>query len=152
MKLSTCNCWIWVSTYGCVALGLGRRMGFRFVLLQVLKQRLAFNGPSLDIGVDRIYEEGEGLDEDEIEENQAKLPKPLSALPAGGITNGTCFAVDDQSQGLSLEIHVTHQVGITGGRAARTEKQPCWHSTTVMLICQRWHCYATKVMMFTIKS
>jgi ubiquitin-like 1-activating enzyme E1 B len=56
------------------------------------------------------YEEGEGLEDDEIADNQARLPKTLAALPGGGIRHGTVVYVQDQGQALTFEMHVSHQV------------------------------------------
>ncbi|WIA22762.1 hypothetical protein OEZ85_001163 [Tetradesmus obliquus] len=76
---------------------------------KVLKQRLAVNQPYLCTAGGVSYEEGEGLEDDEIADNQARLPKALAALPGGGIVHGTVVYVQDQGQALSFEMHVSHQ-------------------------------------------
>jgi ubiquitin-like 1-activating enzyme E1 B len=48
---------------------------------QVVKGRLAVNEPNLDSAGGFRYEEGEGLEEDEVEANAALLPRVLSELP-----------------------------------------------------------------------
>jgi ubiquitin-like 1-activating enzyme E1 B len=55
------------------------------------------------------YEEGEGLDEDEIQENAAHLPKILAELPAGGIVKDTIVDIQDQRQHLKLQMVISHQ-------------------------------------------
>ena len=49
-------------------------------VLQVLKQRLSVHEPSIMCG-EFMYEEGEGLEDDEVAENAAHLSKRLEALP-----------------------------------------------------------------------
>lgn len=61
-----------------------------------------------------MYEEGEGLDEDEIEEYQRLLPQTLVQLPGGGLKNGSIVTVQDQSQGFSVDLIITHQVAGAG--------------------------------------
>ena len=47
---------------------------------QVLKGRLSVHQPTIMCD-DFVYEEGEDLDEDELQANAANLPKTLQALP-----------------------------------------------------------------------
>lgn len=61
-----------------------------------------------------MYEEGEGLEEDEVAANAAHLPKHLAGLPGGGLGHGVICTVEDQSQGFSVELIISHQV--CGGR------------------------------------
>lgn len=56
-----------------------------------------------------LYEEGEGLEADEIEENAAHLPKLLAELPAGGMVNNTVLDIQDQRQHLKLQMVIVHQ-------------------------------------------
>jgi hypothetical protein len=51
-------------------------------LLQVLKQRLAINLPSLNTEGGFFYEEGDDLDEDEAEASRQLLPRTLAGMPA----------------------------------------------------------------------
>ena len=57
----------------------------QLVVLQVLKQRLSVHEPSIMCG-EFMYEEGEGLEDDEVAENAAHLGKRLEALP--GVRQG----------------------------------------------------------------
>ncbi|CAD7698859.1 unnamed protein product [Ostreobium quekettii] len=75
---------------------------------KVLKSRLSFNMPTIMCG-DFLYEEGDGLEDDELEMYSSWLPKTLSALPGGGIGNGAIVDVQDQSQHFSVKIVVSHQ-------------------------------------------
>lgn len=54
---------------------------------QVLKKKMSFNSPILQIGCDQIYEDGEP----EYEQN---LVKTLENLPCGGIKDGTTLVVE----------------------------------------------------------
>ena len=56
-----------------------------------------------------LYEEGEDLDPDEVEENKRHLSKRLSDLPSGGITHNTVIELSDQAQSLTVEMIVSHQ-------------------------------------------
>lgn len=58
------------------------------------------------------YEEGEGLDEDEVAANSAKLPVALAGLPGGGLGHGAVAYVDDQVQEFHVQIEITHKVCI----------------------------------------
>lgn len=53
---------------------------------------------------------GEGLDEDEVESYAALLPRPLDALPGGGLRHGCLLSVQDQAQHFSVDIRIAHQV------------------------------------------
>lgn len=95
------------------------------LLPQVIKQRLAIAVPCLTaVGEtgDFEYQEGEGLDPDEIDDYTVSLPKTLASLPGGGIKNDSVILVDDFSQALKLNLHIRHQVGVGslrwGGAAA----------------------------------
>ena len=82
---------------------------------KVVRKRLAVNEPYLMAG-GVSYEEGEGLEEDEVAENAAKLPVAMRDLPGGGLGHGAVLTVMDQSQGgFSVEVIVTHRVGIGVG-------------------------------------
>lgn len=72
----------------------------------VVKQRLGFEEPTIILGGDFIWEEGDGAD---AEEYQPNLKKVLSKLPCGGIQHGSVLEVDDASQNLTIQMTVTHQ-------------------------------------------
>lgn len=74
-------------------------------LQRIVKQRLGFEEPTLMLGGDFIWEEGDGAEDD----YQVNLPKKLTDLPCGGIQHGTVLEIDDNSQNLSIQVSVTHQ-------------------------------------------
>lgn len=76
----------------------------------MVKGRLAVNEPNLDSAGGFRYEEGEGLEEDEVEANAALLPLVLSELPGGGVVDGTILTLDDQSQCFNVDLVVQHRV------------------------------------------
>ncbi|GMH62601.1 hypothetical protein TrRE_jg9055 [Triparma retinervis] len=65
---------------------------------QVLKKKMSFNSPILQIGCDQIYEDGEP----EYEQN---LAKTLENLPCGGIKDGTTLVVEDFEQDMEVNIN-----------------------------------------------
>jgi len=69
-----------------------------------LKGKLAFNQPSIFIGGNAIYEEGEGAEKGLLE----NLKKTLSSCPAGGMQDGSTIRVEDFSQDLEVEIIIRH--------------------------------------------
>jgi ubiquitin-like 1-activating enzyme E1 B len=83
-------------------------------LKKVLRGHLGMTEPCFTYPISNseasiIYEEGEGLEADEIEENVANLPKLLAELPAGGVVHNTVLYIQDQRQHLKLEMVVSHQ-------------------------------------------
>ena len=95
-----------------VALGLPRpaRELSRSCPPQVLKGQLALLEPTIDAN-DFLYDEGQGLEPDEVERQTARLGMPLQALPGGGLGHGTVADISDQSQALNFQLHISHQVG-----------------------------------------
>ena len=71
---------------------------------RVVKGRLGCNEPTLMVGANCLYEEGEDADEDLLD----NLPLRLENCPAGGITDGAVVVVDDYSQHLQLQLLVRH--------------------------------------------
>jgi len=78
------------------------------LISQVLKKALAVSVPMLQCG-DFLYEEGEGLEEDEVEMYAAMLPRPLSGLPDGGLKHGSILAVTDELQHFKINLIIAHQ-------------------------------------------
>ena len=68
------------------------------LLKKILKAKLGFNSPTIAIGHDIIYEEGDDCDE-ELQDN---LPKLLISCPAGGIHDGTILTITDFTQDLEV--------------------------------------------------
>jgi hypothetical protein len=65
----------------------------------VIKAKLGFVEPSLEIGSSIVYEEGEGADDS----HQKYIHKRLCDCPAGGIRNGTILTIEDFRQ--DLKVH-----------------------------------------------
>ena len=61
---------------------------------------------------------GEGLEEDEVQEYAALLPRPLASLPGGGLRHNSIVTVQDQTQHLNVDLLIMHQVGRAGDPAA----------------------------------
>ena len=72
---------------------------------KVFRKALGFNAPTIMIDSSAIYEEGEGADDDFLQ----NLPKLLYALPCGGIKDGVTFTVEDFTQDMEVDIIVTHR-------------------------------------------
>lgn len=75
---------------------------------EVLKGRLSVHQPTIMCD-GFVYEEGEDLDEEELQANAANLPKTLQSLPGGGLKNGSIVQVDDQAQHFKVSLVVSHQ-------------------------------------------
>lgn len=76
---------------------------FEHFLHAVLKGKLSFNNPSVEIGDNIVWEEG-----DDAEDMSHNLKRALNKLGGGGIRDGTIVHVEDFSQELELEIVVQH--------------------------------------------
>ncbi|KAK9866086.1 hypothetical protein WJX84_007709 [Apatococcus fuscideae] len=81
---------------------------FKEFLDKVVRRKLAVSQPTI-ISDNFMYEEGPDLDEDEVADNAQFLPRPLAALPSGGIKDSSLVKVSDQSQELELMLIVSHQ-------------------------------------------
>ncbi|DBA95757.1 hypothetical protein WJX77_000574 [Trebouxia sp. C0004] len=75
---------------------------------KVLKGRLSVHQPTIMCD-GFVYEEGDDLDEEELEANAANLPKTLHSLPGGGVKHGSIVQVDDQAQHFKVSLVVSHQ-------------------------------------------
>ncbi|MEW5318053.1 MAG: hypothetical protein WDW38_009306 [Sanguina aurantia] len=78
------------------------------LLATVVRKRLSVNTCNVMSG-DFLYEEGEGLEDDEVASYAAMLSTPLSSLPGGGIRHGSQVTVQDQAQHFSVELLLVHQ-------------------------------------------
>lgn len=76
------------------------------LLTKVIKKDMGFEEPSLLMGSDCIWEEGDDADTTTFAKN---LSKKLKDLPCGGIKHGTMFVIEDFSQDLNLTVTVTHK-------------------------------------------
>ncbi len=81
----------------------------------MLKGALAIACPTIECG-EFLYEEGEGLEDDEVAMYNSLLPRTLNALPGGGICSGSTVNVQDQLQNLDVQVMVQHVVRLWGGR------------------------------------
>ncbi|KAL9180727.1 hypothetical protein ACHAXT_011180 [Thalassiosira profunda] len=93
------------------------------LLARVLKKELGFAEPTIMIGEDIVYEEGDDIDPGEYAANKSKT---LAGLPAGGVGHGAVIKVEDFTQDLEVEVAVSHQdtwtiVEEEGGK--KTEKE-----------------------------
>ena len=76
------------------------------LLSRVIKIELGFQEPTILVGGDIVYEEGEDIDPSEYAINQ---PKKLVNLPSGGVTHGSIIRIEDYSQDLEVDVNVTHK-------------------------------------------
>jgi ubiquitin-like 1-activating enzyme E1 B len=76
------------------------------LLRRVIKKALGFMEPSLLLGSSIIYEEGEGIEEDEYSMN---VPKKLIHLPCGGVKAGSVIRIEDFTQDLEVDMCINHQ-------------------------------------------
>ena len=76
------------------------------LLARVIKKELGFTEPTIMIGEDIVYEEGEDIDPSEFAVN---LSKSLVNLPAGGMGHGSIIRVEDFTQNLEVEVSVSHK-------------------------------------------
>ena len=77
----------------------------QFLVDEVLKKKLAFNEPTVQLGHDMIYEEGDGAEL----ALRANLPKKLCLCPGGGVRDERFLTVSDFSQDLDVEIVIKHK-------------------------------------------
>ncbi len=76
------------------------------LLSRVIKKELGFQEPTILVGGDIVYEEGEDIDPSEYAIN---LPKKLVNLPSGGVTHGSVIRIEDYSQDLEVDVNVSHK-------------------------------------------
>eukprot|EP00938_MAST-03A_sp_MAST-3A-sp1_P003262 g3262.t1 len=80
-----------------------KKASFEHFLKAVLKARLGFNAPTVDIGDSTVWEEGE-----DAEDMSHNLKRILSEMGGGGIVDGAIVNVEDFSQDLEVQIVVEH--------------------------------------------
>jgi ubiquitin-like 1-activating enzyme E1 B len=68
------------------------------LVTRVIKAKLGFNEPSIMLGSSGLYEEGDGADEDLLE----NLPLVLAQCPAGGVVDGAQLVIEDFTQNLEV--------------------------------------------------
>lgn len=76
------------------------------LLSRVIKKELGFQEPTIEIGEDIVYEEGEDIDPSEYAVN---LPKKLTKLPSGGVSHGSVIRIEDFSQDLQVDVNISHK-------------------------------------------
>ena len=76
------------------------------LLRRIIKRELGFDSPTIIIGEDIIYEEGEDIDPDEF---ATILAKKLIDLPGGGAGHGSELRIEDFTQDLEVEVGITHK-------------------------------------------
>ena len=98
------GCFVCRSANVDVALDTGR-WTMEMLLGKIVKGQLGFSQPSVMVGHDLIYEEGDGAEEDYV----CNLPKRLRDLPAGGIRHGTVVRIEDFTQNLEVDLCFSHR-------------------------------------------
>lgn len=83
-------------------------------LKDVVKGDWGFTEFILDNGSGFLYEEGDFLDEDEIESNSRYLSMTFDALPGGGIVNNSIMTITDEGSSLRVPVLVSHNEAIQG--------------------------------------
>jgi ubiquitin-like 1-activating enzyme E1 B len=75
-------------------------------LNRIIKRELGFDSPTIIIGEDIIYEEGEDIDPNEF---VTILAKKMINLPGGGAGHGSELRIEDFTQDLEVEVGITHK-------------------------------------------
>ena len=88
----------------------------------LLKQKLGMVSPSLYIGSTStlLYEEGEDLDDDDVQRYASFMGRKLPDLPGGGIRHDVSLEVEDNATSLSCALLVEHLDGF-GAQPSATE-------------------------------
>lgn len=73
-----------------------------------LRKHLRLSSPIVNIGSAAVYEEGDDLDSDEVEQYRKNAQEVLCNLPGGGVSHGTRLAVQDLQQEFECEVVVEH--------------------------------------------
>uniref|UniRef100_A0A0D9X0Y3 SUMO-activating enzyme subunit n=1 Tax=Leersia perrieri TaxID=77586 RepID=A0A0D9X0Y3_9ORYZ len=79
----------------------------REVIDKIIKGKLGMNLPLVMIGSTLVFEDGDGLEEDEAANYALNLEKFLAELPAP-VVDGTKLTVEDFHQELSCSINIKH--------------------------------------------
>ena len=74
----------------------------------VLKKKLGMNAPEVNAPKTILYEQDDGLDDDEIEQYTKNCASTLVNLPAGGVRHDTTLTVTDFSQKFDFELVIKH--------------------------------------------
>lgn len=76
------------------------------LIKDVIKSKLGFVEPSIDVGSSNIFEEGDGASDS----HKNYIHKKLCDCPAGGIKNGTIMTIEDFRQELKVWFIVTFEL------------------------------------------
>ena len=77
----------------------------------VLKKKLGMNAPEVNAPETLLYEQDDGLDDEEIEIYAKNCKSTLANLPAGGVIHNTVLNVSDFTQKFEFDLIVTHRPG-----------------------------------------
>ena len=77
----------------------------------VLKKKLGMNAPEVNAPETLLYEQDDGLDDEEIEIYAKNCKFTLANLPAGGVRHNTALRVSDFTQKFEFDLIVTHRPG-----------------------------------------
>lgn len=75
---------------------------------EIVKSEWGFKEFIVDNGADFLFEEGEFLEEDEVEANKKYLGMTLNKLPGGGIVNNSVVTVTDEGSNLKVPVIIIH--------------------------------------------
>ena len=79
------------------------------LLLDALTKKLGMHAPEINAPETVLYEQPDGLEEDEKAQYEKNLRAVLTALPAGGVRHGAVLSISDFSQKFEFELLVTHR-------------------------------------------
>lgn len=80
-----------------------REFTLNALLLKILKTLYSISTPIIQVGSTVLYEVGDDLDEDEVEEYSAKLDKPLCSLK---ISEGDILIIEDMVQDFKMDVEI----------------------------------------------
>ncbi|KAJ6385944.1 hypothetical protein OIU77_028997 [Salix suchowensis] len=84
------------------------RSKLRDFVEKIVKAKLGMNSPLIMCGLALLYEVGDDLEKDMIENYTANLEKVLSELPSP-VTGGTMLTVEDLQQEFTCNIYIKHR-------------------------------------------
>lgn len=83
-------------------------------LNNIVKGEWGFKEFIIDNGSGFLYEEGDFLDEDEVEVNSRYLQMTFDTLPGGGIVNNSMMTITDEGSSLRVPVLVSHNESMEG--------------------------------------
>ncbi|XRB09083.1 ubiquitin-activating enzyme E1 [Pycnococcus provasolii] len=103
------GCYVCGGGAGGITLSLDTNVWTLGELASFLKKKLSMHLPLLETDeAGQLYEEGDDLDEDEVERYETLAKKRLAELPGDGIVDGTTVNLQDLSQDFNVKVVVRH--------------------------------------------